>query len=182
MRRSFSFDYTPNLADVKFGIRLAQWGSSRRMIRTLMLGFVLPAALMTGYLSMRTDGIAVLPAAGAGLAFGAAWAVLFFAAFNAWLARWILIRQTRSSTIQQVSVDDKTVEHRSSVFSNSVPWAAVTSVREFDRAFLLMTGDRPIGSIEKAGLVSPSELDELRLFIKAIKPFESGAGLALDPL
>jgi len=55
----------------------------------------------------------------------------------------------------------------------------VTSVREFDRAFLLMTGDRAVGSIEKVGAVSPSELDELRSFIRSIKPLEPGAGLAL---
>jgi hypothetical protein len=47
------------------------------------------------------------------------------------------------------------------------------------RFFLLMTGDRPIGAIEKAGAVSPSEVDELRSFIKSIKPLEPGAGLAL---
>jgi hypothetical protein len=179
MRNSFSFAYTPNLADVRFGIHLAQWGSGRRKVRTLMLGFVLPAMLMTACLSIGTDGIAIPSAAGAGLTFGAAWGVLFFTAFNAWLARWILIRQTRNGASQQVLVDDTTVEHRNSVSTNSVSWAAVTSMREFDRTFLLMTGDRPIGSIEKDGVASPAELDELQSFIKSIKPLEPGAGLTL---
>jgi hypothetical protein len=182
MRTSFSFDYTPNLADVKFVIRLAQWGNGRSRMRTLMLGFIAPAALMTACLSTGTDGLAIPRAVGAGLAFGVAWGVLFFAAFNVWLARTLLTRQTRNGPTQQVLVDDKTVEHRTAVFSNSVSWAAVTTVREFDRAFLLMTGDRPIGSIEKTGVVSPSELDDLRAFIKSIKPLESGAGRSLDPI
>jgi hypothetical protein len=179
MRSSFSFDYTPNLTDVKFGIHLAQWGSSGRKIRTLVLGFVFPATLMTAWLSIGTDGIAIPMAVGAGLAFGAAWGVLFFTAFNAWLAQTILSRQTRNGATQSVVVDDRTVEHRNSVSAHSVSWAAVTSVREFDRTFLLMTGERPIGAIEKAGAGSPAELDELRSFIKSIKPLEPGAGLAL---
>ena len=179
MRSSFSFDYTPNLADVKFGIHLAQWGSSGRKIRTLVLGFIFPATLMTAWLGIGTDGIAISTAVGAGLGFAAAWCALFLTAFNAWLARSILIRQTRNGATQKVLVDDRTVEHRNSVSANSVSWAAVTSVREFDRVFLLKTGDRPIGAIEKTGAISPSDLDELRSFIKSMKSLEPGSGLAL---
>ena len=87
MRSNFSFDYTPNLADARFGIHLTQWAGTRRKLRTLMLGFVMPALLMTASLSSGADASAIPMAAAEGLAFGAAWSVLFFTAFNAWMAR-----------------------------------------------------------------------------------------------
>jgi len=182
MRNGFSFTYAPNLADVKFGIHLAQWGSARRKVRTLTLGFVAPAALMTACMSVGTDGLALPRAAAIGIAFGALWGVLFFSAFNVWLARTLLARQTRNGDTQQILVDADAVEHRTAVHASRVSWAAVTSVREFDRVFLLMSDDRPIGTIEKAGIAAPAELAELRQFIGSIKPLQAGAGLALGPI
>jgi len=182
MRNSFSFDYTSNLADVKFGIRLSQWGSPRRTIRTLILGFVLPAAFMTALLSISANGIEVRWAAVLGCAFAIVWGTLFLTVFNAWMARTIFARLTRNGATQHVVVDSATVEHRNFVSANRVSWEAVTSVREFERAFLLMTGDRLIGSIEKTNAMSGADLDELRSFIKSIKTLEPGKGLRLAPL
>jgi hypothetical protein len=179
MRDSFSFEYTPNLPDARTAIRLSQWGSPSRKARTIFLSFVFPACLMMVLLRTGATGFSVSEAAAMAVAFSVAWGILFRVVFNEWLARYVVKRQLRNGAVQHVVVDRMAVEHRGTISSHRVSWESVTNVHELERAFLLMVGDRPVGSIEKTAIRSKAELEELRRLIASIRPLAAGAGKAM---
>ena len=173
MRDSFSFEYTPCLADAAAGVRLFAWGSPTRVARSLFLTFVLPALTLVVFLpsavpQLKFAQIAMLAVAGAGV-----WGLLFGLAFRAWIARYILKRQQSLGSPQRIIVSASGVEHQAGSSKHHLSWSGVSSIRELDRLFLLLAAQSPVGSIEKSAVPSESELAELRSFLSTIKPLAS---------
>lgn len=173
MRDKFHFDYRPNLADIRAGLKLGSWGSPSKKARTLFLLFGLPLLLFGSLINATFTGLDLgrvllfaVPAA-------AFWGVLFAAMFGAWLVRYILRRELQGGETQQLIVDTSGVERRARGTKHHLSWSVVSHICEHERVFLLFAGERPIGSIEKSAVQSRSDLTELRAFLQSLKPVQA---------
>jgi hypothetical protein len=107
---------------------------------------------------------------------GAIWGLLFGVAFRAWLARYFLKRQRLLGSPQRIVVDASGVEHQAGSSKHHLAGSGVSSIRELNEMFLLLSGQRPVGSIEKSAVTTAAELDELRCFLSSVKPLTGGQG------
>lgn len=164
-------NWSPNLRDAYFGLRLGFWGTPVRIIRTALLLFVLPSALFAWnipqLLGTRLSPMEILAFSVVG---GLVWAVVFGLTFNAWLARRLVNIQRAKGDPQRIVITDESIERQLRHSKITHPWSAIVRIQETGPLFILMGSSGPIATIEKSGITSASELLTLRAFLRSKKP------------
>jgi hypothetical protein len=166
----FELQWQPNIADSKAGMALGSWGSAGRLARTALLLFVLPSVWCAWLVHRAAPAISTTAAVALGIVAGILFGALFLALFGALFARQLVRTERARGETQVISISEEGVERRSLATTVRHPWSAITRVDELPQAFLLISGTVPIGSIEKSGIASEAELQQLRSFICSKKP------------
>ena len=169
--QQFKLTWVPNVDDTKMGFALAAWGSRGRLLRTVVLLFVLPSIVFSMLLldiPVRKPSIPVAVAIGivASCISGPLFLILFSSIFGRQLAR----RQRERGGTQTVLITDEGIERCLRATSVRHTWQAISRVDELPAAFLLYSDGTLVGSIEKSATANAQELTALRTFIRAKKP------------
>jgi hypothetical protein len=173
MPPQLTLTWRPNVADVKVGLALGSWGTRRRLLRTLIILFVMPAVLFG--VSMGSPG--------QGIAFGLLFGALFPVTFSA-LARKLVSRQLARAESHEIIISSEAVERHVAGTVVRHPWSAVTQVLELPSAFILLRGATAIGSIEKSAIPDQAVLQAVRTLVSSARTVHvrPSAFLALEGL
>ena len=177
MPQQFKLTWSPNLGDMKTGFALAAWGTRGRLLRTVVLLFILPSVMFSiMLLNMPVHNRNVAAAVAIGIVGGCLFGLLFLPLFSSVFGRKMVLRQRERGGIQTILITEEGVERQLTATSIRHSWQTISRVDELPAAFLLYSGGTLVGSIEKSSVANTHELAALRAFIRAKKPgrtFES---------
>ena len=160
MPTPLTFTWHPNLSDMQLGLALGSWGTRGRLLRTVVLLFLLPCLAFGG----------IVGSFGEGVVFGVLFGGLFLVVFPPVFARMLVRNQLSRSPTIEIVVTEESVERNVAGTVIRHPWSAITRVLELPSAFLLFTGRALVGSIEKSAIPNATAVREVRALITAVRP------------
>jgi len=159
MPPQLTLTWHPNVADMKVGLALGSWGTRGRLLRTLLILFVMPAVLF---------GV-LMGSPGQGIAFGLLFGALSPFAFSAVFARKLVSRQLARAESHEIIISSEAVERHLAGTVVRHPWSAVTQILELPSAFILLRGATAIGSIEKSAIPDQAVLQAVRTLVSSAR-------------
>lgn len=160
------------MADTKLGFALGGWGTRGRLLRTILLLFVMPGIVFGVFVGQVWQGV------GFGFLFG----IFFLLVFPTVFAHKVVRSEVARAESHQIFISREAVERHVAGTVVRQPWSAVTRVLELPNAFILMSGATAVGNIEKSAIPDQTALEAARTIISSARTIYSrpSAFLALE--